>query len=152
MSRIFSLVFAFAVMVSGLYGTYVPGTLTFTFTPNGAEGTSGSWKAVVFTENGTEVSTDTISYSSTDIVTLEVASPVEGLIELGNYVIELVCNIDGTVTGPFLNSISVQCASSVIDWDTMTYKNLPTLTNGENTMIIYSIPEVIEDFGWITES
>ena len=140
MSRIFAFVVSFAIMTSGLYGIYVPGTLTFTFTPNGNQGTSGSWQAIVISADGDTYSTGPIDHSIETPVSLQVVSPSSGLIELGCYVIELVCRIDGPVSGPFLDLITVQCTSSAVTWDTITYRDFPTLANGENSEIYYSIP------------
>lgn len=142
MTRIFALVVSFVLMTSGLYGFHIQGTLSFTFTPNGTQGSSGSWKAVVVAPNGNRFSTDSIDCFSTDHVVLEIADPGTEHIEVGCYIVELTCNIDGQVAGPFLDRITVQFTSPYMDWDTITYRNFPTLANGENGMICYCIPSI----------
>jgi hypothetical protein len=156
MSKISTLIFCCFFTLSGLYGMAAPGKCVFTFIPNGLEGSSGSWKANVFSSNGHGFSTDSIDCSSTTPVVLTIESPAAGLVELGYYIIELVCDIKGPISGPFLDSISVQvegpdAAEDIVSntivptlnraaWDTIIYKNIPTLANGERTEIFYAIP------------
>ena len=142
MTRIFALVISFALMISGLYGFHVQGTLVFTFTPTGTQGSSGTWKAVVVGPSGTRFSTNSIDCFSTDQVAMEIVNQGMGHIEVGCYMIELICNIDGQISAPFLDRITVQFTSPYMDWDTITYRNFPTLANGEKGMLYYCIPSI----------
>lgn len=141
MSKICTLILCCFFVTSGLYAMAVPGSCTFTFTPNGTEGSSGSWKAKVYSPNGQGFSTDSVDYSVTTPVTLTVETPGPGMIDLGYYIIELVCDINGSISGPFLDSISVQFESTEdFSWDTIVYHTIPTLASGERTVMFYAIP------------
>jgi hypothetical protein len=150
MMKFFAPAITLLLVLTGLYGwgsEYVPlveGTLTFTFQPTGSSGgTGGTWQAVVITPDGERIAGDAISYSQTDPVVLEVSCVGSGYTEVGSYGVELKNNIVGS-SSPFLSSFSVTCDCPVLDWDIITYKDIPTSANGENTMMYYVVPAEFE--------
>jgi hypothetical protein len=145
MTKYFASIVALMLSVTTLYGwgsDYVPlveGTLTFTFQPQDSGGTDGTWQAVIITPDGERISGDAVAYSVTDPYVMEVSCVSSGFTEVGSYGVELKNNIVDSAT-PFLSSITVECNCPTLSWDTISYKNMPTSSNGENTVMYYVVP------------
>jgi hypothetical protein len=137
-TKIFPFIFSLVFFSSCLFGRAVPGDLTFTFTPQspGAYST-GTWQAVVFCPDGHTISTGQIDCTSLDVIPLIVSDSPQGYTVIGTYFIELQSNV-AQADQPFLSSIIIDCDSTLVTIDTITFKNMPVLGYGENTQITYT--------------
>lgn len=136
MKKFLAFIVAASLLSNTLFCYVLPGTLTFTCTPQDSGGGYGTWEMIIHWPNGDTSSTGSIPSTTMSNIILNLSSYPTGYIEYGTYTIELKSNIPNPTTS-FLSSISVVCTSDTVSADPIVLKNIPLLREGENTQLIY---------------
>jgi hypothetical protein len=122
------------------YAPLEEGSITITFQPTGTAGSAGTWQPCVITPGGEYLEGTAVSYDETTPQQLTVYCGAMGYVEMGNYTIILRNNITDSTNATIVSSMQVAADCVDFTWDTISYNQLPTSSDGQTTMVSYVLP------------
>lgn len=124
------------------YVQLVEGYLHVTFQPTGTAGTTGTWQPCVVTPDGSITAGPIVDYDSTDPVEMDIVYCPGPYVALGSYGFEIKNNITDAVESSVVSKITVEAQCPTVPFDTLTYTQIPSSSNGENILLYYVLPSM----------